>query len=194
MSLSTADSFPPIALPLEIADDAAALEAEVLGLFDECALSLARYVRGCGLAPEAADDVVQDTFIALFRHLRLGRPRDNLRGWLFTVAHRQAQKHRHRTARRRAVECAVEPGVIDQEPASTGNPEALLASLETERRLRSAFRALPERHRHCLLLRAEGLRYREIAEVLGISLGNVAKTLAYAVLRLSVVAGEESCV
>jgi DNA-directed RNA polymerase specialized sigma24 family protein len=38
------------------------------------------------------------------------------------------------------------------------------------------------------LLRAEGLRYREIAGVLGISLGGVAKALAYAVLRLSNVA------
>ena len=192
MPVSTVDSLAPL-LPVVAADASSAVEAEVLELFDECAVPLARYVRGCGLDPATAEDVVQDAFIALFRHLRLGRPRDNLRGWLFTVAHRQAQKSRLRIARQRAVECAVEPGVIDREPAGSGNPETWLAQRETDRRLRSAFRALPDRHSHCLLLRAEGLRYREIAKVLGISLGGVAKTLASAVLRLSVVTGDQEC-
>jgi len=45
-------------------------------------------------------------------------------------------------------------------------------------------RALPARDRHCLFLRAEGLRYRDIAETLGMSLGGVAKSLARSVTRL----------
>jgi RNA polymerase sigma-70 factor (ECF subfamily) len=188
MSSSTADSLPPLTLNLDATDDVAAIEAEVLRLFDECAASLSRYVRGCGLDADAADDVVQATFIALFRHLRLGRPRDNLRGWLFAVAHRQALKQRNRTMRRRGIEGPLGPGVVEAAADETANPEALLAARRTQRRLRSALSALPERHRQCLLLRAEGLRYREIAGVLGISLGGVAKALAYAVLRLSNVA------
>ena len=192
MSSSTVDSLPHVSFPLQAADDAA-LEAEVLVLFDECAGSLNRYVRGCGLPADAADDVVQETFIALFRHLRLDRPRDNLRGWLFTVAHRQAQKYRQRTARRGAVEYAVEPAVIDKEPDGAGNPETLLTAGETIRQVQEAFQELPERHRQCLLLRAQGLRYRQIAQVLGISLGGVAKTVASAVLRLSVAAGDDQC-
>jgi RNA polymerase sigma-70 factor (ECF subfamily) len=76
---------------------------------------------------------------------------------------------------------------MDAEPAALGDPETLLAMRQTRRRVLSVFRALPERHRQCLLLRAEGLRYREIASVLDISLGGVAKAIAHALLRLSIV-------
>jgi RNA polymerase sigma-70 factor (ECF subfamily) len=44
--------------------------------------------------------------------------------------------------------------------------------------------ALPQRERQCLHLRNDGLRYREIAKVLGISLGAVAKLLTHAIGRL----------
>ena len=44
--------------------------------------------------------------------------------------------------------------------------------------------ALPARDRRCLLLRAEGLRYRDIANTLGMSLGGVAKSLARSIGRL----------
>jgi RNA polymerase sigma-70 factor (ECF subfamily) len=37
---------------------------------------------------------------------------------------------------------------------------------------------LPQRDRACLALRAEGFRYREIADILGISLGSVAASMA----------------
>ena len=50
--------------------------------------------------------------------------------------------------------------------------------------LLSVLQALPERDRDCLYLRAEGLQYREIAEVLDISLGGVSKSLARAIRRL----------
>ena len=44
--------------------------------------------------------------------------------------------------------------------------------------------ALPERDRRCLFLRAEGVRYRDIAHQLGISLGSVANAIARALARL----------
>jgi len=44
--------------------------------------------------------------------------------------------------------------------------------------------ALPEQDQSCLCMRAEGLRYREIAEALGISLGSVAASLARSLERL----------
>ncbi len=63
----------------------ASVEADVMALFDRCGPSLCRYVVSCGLAADQAEDVVQDVFLALFRHLCLGRPRTNLRAWLFQV-------------------------------------------------------------------------------------------------------------
>ncbi len=46
-------------------------------------------------------------------------------------------------------------------------------------------RALPEQDRACLALRAEGIRYREIAEILGVSLGTVALSLERSLAKLS---------
>jgi len=44
--------------------------------------------------------------------------------------------------------------------------------------------ALPSNDQACLRLRAEGLRYREIAEIVGISLGSVSNSLARSLERL----------
>src|SRR5690242_6516525 len=77
-----------------------AVDAEVLALFDECGPGVRRYVASFNLGPAATEDVVQDVFLALFRHLSLGRPSTNLKGWLFQVAHNLALKQRQRIVKR----------------------------------------------------------------------------------------------
>ena len=62
---------------------------------------------------------------------------------------------------------------------------SLMADLQRQNRLLAVVKALRELDRCCLSLRAEGLRYREIAEVLGISLGSVANSLEKSLSRLS---------
>ena len=66
----------------------------------------------------------------------------------------------------------------------TPNPEEQLAGKQRQSRLRAVLRILPEQERYCLYLRAEGLRYREIASVLGISLGAVSISLTRSLARL----------
>jgi RNA polymerase sigma-70 factor (ECF subfamily) len=65
------------------------------------------------------------------------------------------------------------------------DPEQALADRQRWQRWRVVVRALPERDRRCLALRAEGFRYREIARVLGVSLGSVAKSMSRAIARLA---------
>jgi RNA polymerase sigma-70 factor (ECF subfamily) len=158
------------------------VEAEVLALFDECGAPLLRYVGAFGVNVHDTEDVVQDVFLSLFRHVQLGRPRTNLRGWLFRVAHNLALRQRLRTKRRQTVETpqAAEPVGAAHGP----NPEQRLVSLERQQRLLAVFRALPERDQRCLALRAEGFRYREIADTLDMSLGGVAKSLARSMTRM----------
>jgi len=159
-----------------------AADEEVLWLFDRHASSLLRYVGSFGLRVEEAEDVVQEVFLALFRHLRLDRSRRNLTAWLFQVAHNLALKQRKRNQRRpidRLDDSAHHPA----DPAR--NPEAWLAERERRQRLAPVIRALPAPDRHCLLLRAEGLRYRDIADTVGMSLGWVAKSLARSLTRLA---------
>lgn len=152
----------------------------VLRLFDVHRDGVHRYVRALGIADRDAEDVVQDVFLALFHHVARGRPRTNLRGWIFRVGHNLALRHLKREARSRRVGADLVSGWTVAAPS----PEDRYASRQRQVRLAAAVNALPARERRCLQLRAEGLRYREIARVLGLSLGTVANTVARALARL----------
>lgn len=185
MAAHTSDSIvDAVLLPVEsVGSTPESIEAEVLALFDACAPRLLRYVSSFGLGAAETEDVVQDVFVALFRHLSLGRDRSNLHGWLFQVAHNLALKRRERTIRQRRSSGpheSVSRWCIDPAP----DPEERLLRHERDERLRAVFDALPERERRCLYLRSEGLTYRDIAQVLRVSLGSVAKTLSRALTRL----------
>lgn len=166
------------------ADSTTVPQDDVLRLFDECASGLRRYVASFGLPAEMTEDVVQEVFLQLFRHLRLGRSRANLRGWIFRVGHNLALKQRAKVARRYRQEGAWNIALVDAVIDPAANPEQQLADDRRRRRLLAVVRALPERDRQCLFLRAEGLRYRDIARTLDLSLGGVAKSLARTMTRL----------
>jgi RNA polymerase sigma-70 factor (ECF subfamily) len=155
------------------------LEAEVVELFDQMRSRILRYSLSFGLPAADAEEVVQDVFLALYQHLACGKPRDGLHGWLFRVAHNLSLKRRTDLSRTRQGE--GEFVVADPQPS----PEDQFAFRQRQDRLRSVVAALPEMDRECLYLRAEGLRYREIADVLGIALGSVANSLARSLARLS---------
>jgi len=165
-----------------------AIEDEIIDLFDHLRDGLLRYVVSLGLGAHDAEDVIQEAFLSLFRHLRLGRSRANLRGWVFRVAHNLALKHRQRAQRRQANGVAAEEALENHaDPAA--NPEEQLAKNQQQRHLLLAVAALSEPDQLCLRLRAEGLRYSEIADVLDMSLGAVAKSLARSMERLMRVDG-----
>src|SRR5258708_4950158 len=73
------------------------LEDEVLRLFDELSDPLLRYLLFVRLPVDAAEEIVQETFVRLFEHLLKGRARENLRGWVFKVAHNLALKQANAT-------------------------------------------------------------------------------------------------
>jgi RNA polymerase sigma-70 factor (ECF subfamily) len=174
-------------LDRELADTLAAtvaVQAEVLQLFDTCAPGLRRYVRTCGLPPDAAEDVVQEAFLALFHHRRRGGGAQNLKGWLVLVCYRLALKQRARLARQHSREVNLETPLRDvADPAI--DAESAIANRQRHTRMRAVLRALPERDRQCLSMRAEGVTYRDIAAALGMSLGGVAKAVARAALRVA---------
>jgi RNA polymerase sigma-70 factor (ECF subfamily) len=122
-------------------------------------------------------------FLALFQHLRQGKPRTNLKGWVFRVGHNLALKQRMRNGRREKLHAS---DVTNSEHlAPEPNPEQLFAGARRREKLLAVIRELPETDRCCLYLRAEGLRYRQIADVLDISLGGVSEMLGRTLARLS---------
>jgi RNA polymerase sigma-70 factor, ECF subfamily len=160
-------------------------EQDVILLFDELRSRLLRYLLAFGLPLQDSEEVIQDVFLALFQHLRRGRSRENLRGWIFRVAHNLGLKRR--MARRRESTSAGDNqeflAANRADPAE--NPEEQLLTSQRRERLQAVLRVLPEQDQWCLSLRAEGLRYREIASVLDMSLGSVAASLGRSLARLS---------
>ncbi len=159
------------------------VEEEVMELFDEFRSPLLRYGLSMGLSIHDAEEVIQEVFMALFRHLGLGRSRKNLRAWLFRVTHNLALKQRlanQASFRRTAGDACLAEEHADPAP----DPEEQISAAQRRDRLQAVVRALPENDQHCLRLRAEGLRYREIATVLGMSLGAVSISLTRSLARL----------
>jgi len=160
-----------------------AAEEEVVALFNQFRGGLLRYVLSLGIDLHDGEDVIQEVFLSLFRHLRLGRSRANLRGWIFRVAHNLALKQRSRAQRQQARIAAGED-LLEERFDPGANPEEQLAKSQRQRQLLLVVAALSAQDRCCLLLRAEGLRYREIADVLGMSLGAVSNSLTRSMERL----------
>ncbi len=159
-----------------------AIQGDVTALFDELRAPVLRYLLSMGLAVTDSEDVVQETFLALFRHLRLGRPRTNLRGWIFRTAHNLGLKARRLSGRERRRSSA--PSAAAPLPDGRPDPEQQLSMRQRYDRMRLAANALSARDRNCLYLRAEGLRYREIAQVLGVSIGTVSNCMRRVSIRL----------
>ena len=155
---------------------------EVAGLFDQLRDPLYRYLLGLGLSHDDAGDGVQETFLRLHRHLRGHGDRTNLRGWIFQVARNLVRNEIKRAGRRRTGTMDSE---IERRLAVGQTPEDEILRRERLLRLRRAIANLTPQQRECLLLRASGLRYREIAEVLGIGISSVGELMQRATARLS---------
>ena len=152
-------------------------------LFEQFRTPLLRYAVSFGVPPPDAEEIVQEVFLSLFRHLRLGRSRRNLRGWIFRVAHNLTLKRRHANRRRfELVDSDAAIAAVQTDPSP--GPEEACASMQRQKRLLAVVKSLPDVEQSCLRMRAEGLRYREIAAILGISLGSVSAFLARSLAKL----------
>lgn len=149
--------------------------------FDELHVRLYRYLVFHGLGPEDAEEVVQDTFLRLHRHLTRRGSRTNLGGWIFQVARNAAQDRRKSARWQRTVALDPDGVFID----AKAGPEDQAIHAERTRKLQAAIGYLSPQQRECILLRISGLRYREIAEVLRINVASVGELVERARTRLS---------
>ena len=157
--------------------------AEALRWFDELHNPLRRYLLCAGASAADADDAVQETFLRLYRHLDEKGDSTNLHGWVFQVARNYLRDVSKSARRRRTVH--LEEAMTFGGPADPqGSPEQRVLEQERVRRLQAAVAKLPEQQRECMLLRSAGLRYREIAVILGIQTASVGTLMHRATARL----------
>ncbi|MCC6997171.1 MAG: sigma-70 family RNA polymerase sigma factor [Deltaproteobacteria bacterium] len=140
----------------------------------------------------SAEELVQETWVAVLDGLRGFEARASLKTWIFRILVNRAKTRREREARTTPLSAlapdagagdddsgpAVDPARFDERgrwtaPPQHGSPEQALLDGETRARLAEAVAALPERQRALVVLRdIDGLTAEEACNVLGLSESN----------------------
>jgi RNA polymerase sigma-70 factor (ECF subfamily) len=138
-----------------------------------------------------AEDLTQDTFLKLLRSRAKYRPEASFKTFLYTVAKNLwIDRHRSQKAAPRTVSAEIraqEDGATLGELAEavTDSPVERVADREAAEIVRRALLDLPEAQRLVFVMaEAQGLRYREISEILGIPVGTVKSRMNAAVTTL----------
>jgi RNA polymerase sigma-70 factor (ECF subfamily) len=134
--------------------------------------------------PDAAQDLIQDTYLKAYRARARFASGTNLKAWLYTILH-NTWRNRRRDQARAAVDVDSETVevVVAQGVASTAStqdtPEEALVKAALSEDLRAALDGLPEAFRETIWLRdVEELSYQEIAAVLDVPVGTVMSRLS----------------
>ena len=152
------------------------------------ALFTSQYGRVAGIAnrvladPHEAEDVAQEVFIDFNRLHSASAP--YAAAWLYrAAAHKALNRVRGRRRReRRELSQATDEG------SSTMDPQHVLETSEDRRMVRLALARLAPKPATVLVLRASGLSYAEVAQALGVGIGQIGTLLrrAEAALRKEV--------
>jgi RNA polymerase sigma-70 factor, ECF subfamily len=153
------------------------LQSRLLELYANIRPALLSYIRQIVHSSAEAEDIVQTAFLKTFDQAS-DRGIENLRGWIYRVAHNLAIDSLRRNSFH---EQAVSEWLYTKPVETPTSAEQASINRQTVER---ALRCLNERERACLLLRAEGLSYSEIGEVLEISAKAVSVYLARAVRKV----------
>ncbi|HEV7511243.1 MAG TPA: RNA polymerase sigma factor [Candidatus Acidoferrum sp.] len=160
------------------------IEERITQLYVDLHEPVYRYLLCLSVNPAEADEIVQETFLRLYRHVHGGGREDNLRGWVFRVAHNLSInefKSRKRFVSSTPEDLAELNAVADPRRG----PEELLLRREKMARVHAGISALSEQQKQCLYLRAEGFRYREIAGILEVTISTVVESLRRAIKKLA---------
>lgn len=164
----------------------ARIRQQTIELYDDLRPSLYAYLSCLGLSADQAQDVIQETFLRLVRHRFQQSGEDNLRAWIFRVAHNLSIDF-HRFQRRWYWNSDNQPrGPLNQQIDPRPSPEQRVILKEHRKRIEDAFAQLTPKQRQCVVLRAEGFRYREIALILRISVQRVGELMKRSIDLLEV--------
>lgn len=145
-------------------------EAQFLRLLEAHGAAIRRLTAGYERDAGRREDLEQEIHLAIWQALPAFAGQCSERTFVFRIAHNRAISHvRHWTIRR------SDPLADQAEPVdTTADPERAASDAARHAGLTAAVRALPPSGRQVILLLLEGFSHREVADVLGISEGNVA--------------------
>ena len=161
-------------------EEAQTLDQVLSVLFDELRLPLYRYVVAMLGSAAEAEDVTQECFVKLFLEMRSGHSLDSPKAWLFRVGHNLVLDRWRSTSPAHSLDGPALNVADERYPSSE---EAVLQQ-ERLALMRAAINRLSTQQRLCLHLRTESFRYREIANILGVSESTVCENIRRGLSRL----------
>lgn len=155
--------------------------------------SVFRFARTQVARADAAEDLLQQTFLSAWQAAGDFRGDGSARGWLFTITRHAASRWRERDAR-----AAIDDSPVDQLGLEAGwggpSPELQAMHREMQARVADALAALAPEDREILTLRdLEGVPGDEAAALLGLGVAAMKSRLHRARLRLAVSLREGGC-
>jgi len=133
-----------------------------------------------------ADDVVQETFLRVYRALPGFRFESSFRTWLITITTRQALNFLSRTRQNHVSLDPQEDGPEHVALRVEDNQMTALLDAESRRLLHEALPKLPARQKQALLLKLQNdWKYEEIAQAMDISVGSVKAHIFHAIQNLT---------
>jgi RNA polymerase sigma-70 factor (ECF subfamily) len=132
---------------------------------------------------EAAEEIVSDVFIKLWLMRTRLSEIGNLKVYLFTIAKNFSINYVYRNYKN--ISSRIDD--IDVEPVVTfGNPEEIFISAQTIVKIKQAIRQLPPQCRLIFqLVKEEGMSYKEVAEIMELSVLTVRNQLAIAIKKIA---------
>jgi RNA polymerase sigma-70 factor, ECF subfamily len=127
-------------------------------------------------SPEEAEDLMQETFVAVYQKLRTLKDRSKFEPWLYRIARNFVyQKYRARMPQSVSTDAMDEEGRLETELVDERkNPDEAFQTQELENVISKVITNLPEKYREVFVLSAlQNLSYQEIADIVGHSLPSV---------------------
>lgn len=154
-------------------------EAAFRQLFDQLFLPLSQFAFSLVKSKDAATEITDEIFIRLWHNRKEIAAIENLKVYLYKAAKNASLNYLSRTARRNIEEPFDE---VHVQLMDGHNPESLMITNEILGKIREAVDALPPRCKMIFkLIREDGLKYKEVAEVLNISIKTVDAQMVIAI-------------
>jgi|SRR5436190_3695833 len=139
------------------------------------------HIRNIVLNHDDADDVLQNTFVKVFRNLKTFRGESKLFSWIYRIATNESISFINSRAKRKG----INGDIFLQKQAEQLKSDSYFDGDEVQLKLQKAISLLPQKQQLIFKMKYfQELKYEEISEILGTSVGGLKSSYFHAVKKI----------
>jgi RNA polymerase sigma-70 factor (ECF subfamily) len=145
-------------------------QTDFTGLYQQMAPGIYKYLLKLCKCPQKAEELLQETFFSVYQNMHTVKDNSSIKNWTYTIATNKFRDY----MRREHGKLMFDSELVELQPCSAGSTSEAVIRRQELQKVRQAVDDLPPKLRATLfLVRFEGLKYREAAEILGVSTATV---------------------